>query len=108
MAEQTGEVLVILKDSTAPGTRDQIAREGQLTQAGSERVFAMRGPVPDSPHIERVLTGADAEADVPAGLSLGESLFAKGWLLARKPKTRTGEGLPWDSPGFLPPDPKPQ
>jgi hypothetical protein len=42
--------------------------------------------------------------DVRAGLTDPERLFADGWALGRAPKTRPGEGLAWDAPGFLPPD----
>ena len=42
--------------------------------------------------------------DVRAGLSDTERLFADAWVLGRQPKVRPGEGLPWDAPGFQPPD----
>ena len=46
----------------------------------------------------------DLPDDVRAGLSDAERLFADAWVLGRRPKVRPGEGLPWDAPGFEPPD----
>ncbi|MDQ3640035.1 MAG: hypothetical protein M3450_00870, partial [Actinomycetota bacterium] len=42
-------------------------------------------------------------------LTADERVFAMGWELRRTAprKTRLGEGLAWDAPGFLPPDPPP-
>lgn len=40
-------------------------------------------------------------------LTEGEKIFLNGWLLKRvsPEKKRAGDGLSWDTPGFLPPDP---
>ena len=38
----------------------------------------------------------------------GARLFVEAWLTPpRDAKDRPGDGLPWDAPGFLPPDPPP-
>ena len=42
--------------------------------------------------------------EIPSDLSEGERLFAAGWQQSKRPKTRRGEGLSWDAPGFEPPD----
>ncbi|WP_322780074.1 hypothetical protein [Frankia sp. Cas4] len=46
---------------------------------------------------------------VPAGLretlTATENLFVDAWLARVAGKHRSGEGLPWDAPGRLPPDP---
>ena len=33
-----------------------------------------------------------------------EQVFVDAWVLGRRPKTRPGDGLTWDAPGFEPPD----
>ncbi|HEU5473870.1 MAG TPA: hypothetical protein VFV67_24760 [Actinophytocola sp.] len=40
-------------------------------------------------------------------LTESEQLFLQGWLLKRTApeKKRAGDRLPWDAPGFVPPDP---
>ena len=35
-----------------------------------------------------------------------ERLFAEAWAESRRPKSRIGEGLPWDAEGFEPPNGK--
>src|SRR4051794_18155687 len=46
----------------------------------------------------------DLPDDVRAGLSDTERLFADAWVLGSRPKVRPGDGLPWDAPGYQPPD----
>ncbi|RJF93497.1 hypothetical protein [Sphingomonas cavernae] len=43
---------------------------------------------------------------LPSELTDGERLFIEGWRAraSKDPKTRKGEGLPWDAPGYQPPD----
>ena len=45
--------------------------------------------------------------DVLAGLRPEERLFVEGWSVqqASKDKSRSGDGLSWDAPGFQPPGP---
>lgn len=60
------------------------------------------------PSTEAVVSGPDEP--LPPSLDEGEQLFARGWQQRSRggEKERPGEGLPWDAPGFLPPDsPKP-
>jgi hypothetical protein len=45
----------------------------------------------------------DLPDDVRAELTDTERLFADAWVLGRQPKTRPGDGLAWDAPGFEPP-----
>lgn len=42
-------------------------------------------------------------ADVLARLDEPARVFAAAWNERRRPKRRTGDGLPWDAPGFDPP-----
>ena len=46
----------------------------------------------------------DLAEDVRAELTEAERLFVDGWSLRHRPKTRRGEGLAWDAPGYRPPD----
>ncbi len=46
----------------------------------------------------------DLPDDVRARLTDTERLFVDAWVVGRQPKTRRGEGLAWDAPGFQPPD----
>jgi hypothetical protein len=68
----------------------RVAAEGVAALVATPGVQAVGTPVlPDS---------------VRSGLTAQERLFADAFEVAAAPKTRIGEGLAWDSPGFLPPD----
>ena len=55
--------------------------------------------------IASVLTGAEPAQSLPQ-LDDAESLFVQAWLSSRRQgKQRRGEGLDWDTPPMLPPDP---
>lgn len=102
------EVLVILGPDAARAARDAVARVAPILHSVSDRVFSVRGDagrVRRLPGVALVLTGGESE-DVLRNLSETEALFAKAWLMAKQPKERKGQGLPWDAPGFLPPDQK--
>lgn len=49
---------------------------------------------------------ADPGSPIPESLNETEKLFAGAWQMRQtlNRKTRVGEGLSWDAPGFLPPD----
>lgn len=47
---------------------------------------------------------ADTVPELPADLTPAERLFVYAWEARRRPRTRTGEGLSWDAPGFSAPD----
>ena len=46
----------------------------------------------------------DLPDDVREQLTETEQVFVDAWVLGRRPKTRPGDGLAWDAPGFEPPD----
>ena len=102
------EVLVVLGPSA---DREAVVRLAPIVHSASDRVFAVRGDsaqvarIRQLPGVTQVLTGEEPE-DATHGLSGTEELFARAWLMARQPKQRKGQGLPWDTPGYLPPDPK--
>lgn len=52
-----------------------------------------------------IAVGGELPSSVTADLDESERLFVDAWFLRREPKRRKGENLPWDAPGFEPPDP---
>jgi len=104
------EVLVVLEPATAPDSLAALRRQYQVTSvlpprlvvltagADTEALGRLRG-------VEAIL--APASDDEPASLTESERLFVSAWRARQHAdtKTRTGEGLAWDAPGFLPPDP---
>ena len=107
------EALIILQSSLSADQRAAIARVAPVKQSISDRVFvaevagtglddlrATRG-------IARVVTGGEPVDTLPA-MTDAERLFARAWLSSRGAvKSRRGDGLDWDAPGMVPPDPKP-
>lgn len=111
------EALIILQSSLSANERAAIARVAPVRQAISDRVFVADVLVADvagtgldalraTPGISRVVTGGEPVDTLPE-MTDAERLFARAWLSARGAvKTRRGEGLDWDAPGMVPPDPK--
>lgn len=106
------EALIILQPSLPAASRAAIARVASVKQTISDRVFVadISGTTLDAlratPGIDRVATPGDAIESLPA-MSDAERLFAAGWLSSHgKDKTRPGDGLDWDHPPMVPPDPK--
>lgn len=106
------QALIILQPSLSADTRAAIARVASATQSISDRVFVadIGGTTLDAlratPGIARVAIGGDAVETLPT-MSDAERLFAAGWLSSRgKDKSRPGDGLDWDNPPMVPPDPK--
>lgn len=107
---ESQELLVVLAPGAGQTSRDAVAVIAPVLHSASDQVFAVRGDaaqvarVRQVPGVSLVLVGHESE-NVLRNLSPTEELFAKAWLMARQPKQRKGEGLPWDAPGHLPPDP---
>jgi hypothetical protein len=107
------EVLVILEASSPRAAHERIRSQYRVTQQVSPRVFVIQRPA--DPATLRALPGVlgVAEGRVPAellsDLDETETLFAQAWSerASMRSKQRPGEGLPWDAPGFTPPDPPP-
>lgn len=105
------DVMVILDATIAAADRDRVTRLASPTQAISPRVFLARvdeASVPSlraMPGVAHLLTGAEQPPRL-AGLDPSESLFVDAWLSSYgQVKQRTGDGLNWDTPPRLPPDP---
>ena len=106
------EALIILQSSLSADERAAIARVAPVRQAISDRVFVaeVAGTGLDdlraTPGIARVVTGGEPVDTLPA-MTDTERLFARAWLSSRgEVKSRRGDGLDWDAPGMVPPDPK--
>jgi hypothetical protein len=107
-----GEALIILKSPLSADERAAITRAAPVRQAISDRVFVAevddRGldDLRAKPGISRVVTGGEALETLPE-MTDTERLFARAWLSSRgEVKSRRGEGLDWDTPPMVPPDPK--
>ena len=106
------EALIILQSSLSADQRAAIARVAPVKQSISDRVFVaeVAGTGLDDLRatmgIARVVTGGEPVDTLPA-MTDAERLFAGAWLSSRgEVKSRRGEGLDWDAPGMVPPDPK--
>jgi len=106
------EILVILQSSMTKADREAVVRAAPATQSISNRVFlaaasnAALASLRSMAGIARVLTGAEPAQSLPQ-LDEAEALFVQAWLSSRgQVKQRRGEGLDWDTPPMLPPDPK--
>jgi hypothetical protein len=104
------EAIVVLREHDVAGTRAAIARETEILQSISQRVFVVRGTPEVLGRLSNMenVAASSASALAPAemrGLSAAERQWAEAWNLRRaKKKSRPGEGLAWDAPGFSPPD----
>ena len=111
------EVLLVLNTVAGPADRlpDVLRAIGQQYRVVSTApprlavVEAEEGQVPalrQAPGVRMVVEG-DIPPDLLAELTASERLFAQAWRMqATQAKgERRGEGLPWDAPGFTPPDP---
>lgn len=109
---ESPELLVVLADESG-GALERVAETHRVIHVGSPRMVVVATSSGASDEALRSLSGvaavADAElpTDVVERLGPEERLFALAWLrrMTEKKKERPGEGLPWDAPGFTPPDP---
>ena len=108
---QAQEALVILGPETKPEARAAVANLAPILHSSSDRVFVVRSEpenierIRQLPSVAKILAGTESEEALPP-LPETDLLFSKAWLMSKQPKTRKGEGLAWDAPGFLPPDRK--
>lgn len=104
------EALVILDPADDGGAAQAVRAHARVTQSISPRVLVVSTAGADlerirlHPGVSRVVAGA-APGEIP-GLDAQESLFVAAWASRQGGKAaRGGDGLPWDTPGFTPPDP---
>ncbi len=108
MADTQQEQLVILDADRADAAVAEIEAVASVTQMLRPRLLLVRADPDAREGILRIpgVIGLfeAAPADVPVGLSPVERVFVDAWATRSAPKTRHGEGLDWDAPGFEPPD----
>lgn len=109
MPDPRREFLVVLEPRLADLALAHLRATGNVTQVLAPRLALVRAD-PDAmaraAQIEGVLNVSDDTLpELPQDLTPSERLFVSAWEARRQPKTRPGEGLSWDAPGFLPPDP---
>jgi hypothetical protein len=104
------EALVILDPADDGGAAQAVRTHARVTQSISPRVLVVSTAGADlerirmHPGVSRVVAGA-APGEIP-GLDEQEALFVAAWASRQGGKTaRGGDGVAWDAPGFLPPDP---
>jgi hypothetical protein len=110
-ADTGSEYLVILDPVAAAEALEQLGSNHRVTQVGSPRVVVVtvpRGETPPSSAIPGVVavSGGALPDDMVEELDEQEALFVAAWTrrMMGPGKQRRGEGLPWDAPGFEPPD----
>ena len=103
------EVLIVMDRAAAPAEREAVLSAGRVKQSISNRVFEAEvsddalAKLQSMAGVAKVVTGR--EAGLPP-LDDAESLFVQAWISRRgQVKERFGEGLDWDAPGMIPPDP---
>ncbi|MCU1518725.1 MAG: Uncharacterized protein JWQ75_3446 [Pseudarthrobacter sp.] len=106
MVRETAEAVVVLDAGAPPGAMlQQVRQHAVVLQWLPPRVaiVRLRAGLPPAEAVPGSSWYVDA---VPATVDITptERLFIDAWLSRREPKTRTGEGLPWDAPGMEPPD----
>lgn len=108
---ETGEreVLFILASEGAEETLTRLQRHVRIEHVLRPRVVLARAPggvelqaLQRIPGVA-VVTARPLSEGVWPELTPTEQLFVQAWLQRQEPKTRPGEGLPWDAPGFKPP-----
>jgi hypothetical protein len=109
MPDAPRELLIVLESRTASETLARLRAVASVTQVFPPRLALVQAG-PDAMtrvvRIHGVLHVLDGPArKLPADLTPAERIFAAAWQARQQPKTRAGDGLPWDAPGFEPPGP---
>ena len=106
-----GEYLVILEPGAATEALEQLRSSHRVIQVGYPRVVVVAvspeetPPSSETPGVVAVSSGA-LPAHMIEELDEQEALFVAAWTnrITGPEKQRRGDGLPWDAPGFEPPD----
>lgn len=109
MSDSSRELLVFLEPDLADQALAQLRAVVDVTQVLLPRLALVRADPEALPRVSGIRGVADVHDDAsfehPPDLSSAESLFVSAWQARQQPKIRPGQGLDWDAPGFLPPDP---
>jgi hypothetical protein len=109
MTDPPRELLVMIDPGLGDQALHRLRAVASVTQVLPPRL-ALVGADPEATDRVTGVVGVlgvydDTLPDRPPDLTPAEDVFISAWEARRHPKTRRGEGLPWDAPGFLPPDP---
>lgn len=108
MTEVPRERLVVLQPGAADQARAKVESVAIVTQFLKPRLLLIRADATAEERVSRIAGVIGVYDSLPSHISSDmspeENLFIKAWAARLQPKTRPGEGLPWDTPGFLPPD----
>lgn len=107
------ELLVILSGDRALESFKQVSANCRVHHSASPRVVVVECLQSELAELRSipgvtVVTGGDSPPEVMDSLNDSEALFVAAWLSRIKEgpsKRRLSEGLSWDAPGFVPPDP---
>jgi hypothetical protein len=107
---------MVLDEDAVGATLDRLRGTFRVTHVASPRLVVVeRTPAADAAAaqgVDGVVAVSDGELPQTLLDRLGpeDQLFAGAWAsrMTDTAKERDGEGLPWDAPGFLPPDPPPE
>jgi hypothetical protein len=109
MSEEQRDALVVLESDRAARALAELRSVAQVTQVLAPRLALIRSDrevLARAARIDGVAAVHDQVlGELPADLTDSERTFVAAWQARRAPKTRRGEGLSWDAPGFEPPDP---
>ncbi|MBM2618522.1 hypothetical protein JIG36_23480 [Actinoplanes sp. LDG1-06] len=100
------EVLVLVRDPDRYAEAIDAWRQSATVTQELRPWLALVSPAgPQVPEIPgtRWFAG-DVPEDVLGELPPAARLFVAAWRQRQEPKDRPGDGLPWDTPGHLPPD----
>lgn len=105
------ELLVVVNEDVPAGALRDLLAAGAATQMLLPRLVLIQ---PDQGAVERLRAMPGVRAVYRAGetpdpevlgLDDEETFFVGAWQLRAQGKTRRGDGLAWDAPGLVPPDP---
>ena len=114
VAGEAREVLLVLDADEAAAALEDLASRHRIVGTLPPRVVMAQvdgtalEEMRRDPRIRFVVEDL-LPAELIAELTPDEEAFVSAFVLRRTspPKSRVGEGLPWDAPGFQPPDPPP-
>jgi hypothetical protein len=105
------QVLALLRTDAAVSQLERVQKQYTVISLLRPRILVldvddeMAAQLRRDPEIIGVYEG-QVPAEIVAQLEAGEKLFVNAWSQQQsgEGKKRTGDGLPWDSPGYVPPD----
>ena len=108
MSDAPRDQLVILESRLADSALAELRTLASVTQVLPPRLALVRSDRATTARIAQipgVLSLHDQTLGVvPPDLTAAERTFVDAWAARRQPKKRPGDDLPWDAPGFKPPD----